>query len=384
MPVVDILKKMISFDTSNPPGNEAILSAWIADYLSPYGFEVEQPSCGDNRKSIIASLKMGPGPKIVLNGHLDVVPAGEGWDQDPFEAVTRDGRLYGRGSADMKGGVAAMICAAERIANSHSQLSGELCLVFVADEEVVNLGNISCRNGWLDADCVVIGEPTEMQIEIAHKGTARFKISVEGKSCHSSMPWNGVNAIVQATKVIGAIREFDESLKQITHPLLSRPSVAVTMIEGGEKDNIIPDNCNLYVDYRMIPGDTGDSVEKKLNGYLEAIGKEDDKFSCTVSRYINLEPGEISMDHPFVQEAAHVFEDTFGKEPVIRDFPATCEQVLFTREHIPAIVMGPGSIEQAHIRNEYVEISQLEEAADYYEALARKVLAGGQGVVANE
>lgn len=379
MQVVDILKKLISYNTTNPPGNEADIAGWIAGYLQPYGFEVEMPSCGENRSSVIAKLKLGEGPKLVLNGHLDVVPAGDGWDQDPFTPVIMDGRLYGRGSADMKGGVAAMIYAAEKIAGMRQNLAGELCLVFVADEEIVNKGTISCRHGWIDADWVVIGEPTEMQIEIAHKGTARFEIVLSGRSCHSSMPWKGVNAVEKAAKVIGAIQEYDNSLRHITHPLLSRPSIAVTMIQGGEKDNIIPGQCTVSVDYRMIPGDTGLAVEKRLTEYMEEIKAQDKDFDYAIHRYINLEPGEIQAGHPFVKKAEAVYADTLNRKPTIRDFPATCEQVLFTREGIPAIVLGPGSVEQAHIRNEYVEVSQLEEAAKYYEALARAILKSGKG-----
>lgn len=376
MQVTEVLEKLVSIDTTNPPGNEKDLSDWIAGYLAPYGFEIEQPSCGENRTSLIAKFRRGDGPKLVLNGHLDVVPAGAGWATHPFEPVRKDGRIYGRGSADMKAGVAAMICAAIEVAKCPEGVLGELCLIFSADEEIVNLGTLSCRHGWIDADFAVIGEPTDMQIEIAHKGTARFEIIVHGKGCHSSMPWNGVNAVQKALKAVKAIEQFDKSLESVTHPLLSRPSIAVTMIRGGEKDNIIPDKCSVFVDYRMIPGDTGDRVERAIAAYLDAVKADDTEFAYSLRRYINLEPGEVAKDHPWVKRTAEVYESQFGVKPVIRDFPATCEQVLFVKEGIPAVVVGPGRIEQAHVANEYVEIQQLEQAVIYYEALARRVLKG--------
>ena len=374
MTVIEILQKLISVNTTNPPGNEAELSAWIAGCLEPYGFLAEQPECGENRRSIAAVLSMGTGPKMVLNGHLDVVPAGEGWKTEPFAPVMDNGCIYGRGSADMKGGVAAMMAAGMAIAENHQGMRGTLCLNFVADEETTNLGTISCKKKWEDADLVVIGEPTEMQLAIAHKGTARFKITVHGKKCHSGIPWDGVNAIEKTGKVIQMIQEFDKDLKQVTHPLLSRPSISVTMIKGGEKDNIIPDSCAVCVDYRMIPGDTGDSVEKRLRGYLEDIRADDPSFLFDIQRYINLEPGEIPSNHRFVKMAADVFEREMKRAAVVRDFPATCEQVLFTREGIPAIIVGPGSIKQAHTVDEFVEISQVEAASRYYEALVRNML----------
>lgn len=374
MTVTEILKQLVSIDTTNPPGNEAELAAWIAEYLETYGFSVEQPECGKNRKSILAKLSFGEGPKLVFNGHLDVVPAGDGWETQPFLPVIRGTRMYGRGTADMKGGVAAMIAAATGIACNHPEICGELCLNFVADEEIINLGTHSCKYGWQDADYVVIGEPTEMQIAIAHKGTARFKIIVYGKSCHSGMPWDGINAIEKAAKVILAMRKFDDSLKEIQHPFLSRPSISLTMIMGGEKDNIIPGLCEICVDYRMIPGDTGDSVEQKLCRYLKEIEAEDSEFQYKILRYINLEPGEISSEHKLVKTAQAVFENTMHKPTSVRDFPATCEQVLFTKEGIPTIIIGPGSIRQAHVSNEFIEIEELEAAAKYYEALAREIL----------
>lgn len=374
MPTIDILKKLVSVDTTNPPGNEAELSAWIAALLESYGFLTEQPECGENRKSVIARLPIGKGPKFIFNGHLDVVPAGGGWKTPPFEPVIRDGKLYGRGSADMKGGVAAMMEAGIEIAKDPQGLCGELCLNFVADEEIINLGTLSCKYAWENADYVVIGEPTNLQIAVAHKGTARFEITVEGKSCHSGMPWNGINAVRKASKVIEAVEELDRSLEAVSHPLLGRPSISVTMIKGGEKDNIIPGSCRVYVDYRMIPGDTGDSVEKTIRAYLDRIKREDDQFQYSVRRYINLEPGEVAMDHPFVKNAQEVFRKATGEETAVRDFPATCEQVLFTREGIPAIVMGPGRIEQAHVVDEFVELWQVERAAQYYELLARHML----------
>lgn len=374
MSVLETLTTIIRMDTTNPPGDEALLADWISEYLKPYGFVVEMPECGENRRSVVARLSMGEGPKLVLNGHLDVVPAGEGWDTNPFVPAIRNARVYGRGSADMKGGVAAMIEAGIAIAGQQRELCGELCLVFVADEEIINLGAHSCRPWWKDADYVVIGEPTQMQIAIAHKGTARFEITVSGKSCHSGTPWDGINAVEKMAVILKAIQQYDDALKHRTHPLLSRPSVSATMIKGGEKDNIIPGVCSLWLDYRMIPGDTGDRVEMELKKFIDQAACHDPEFSYSIHRYINLEPGEISAEHELVKTAEQVFAETFARRTGVRDFPATCEQVLFTREGIPAIVIGPGSIRQAHVANEFVEISQLEEAALFYEALARRLL----------
>lgn len=378
-PVTEILKALVAYDTTNPPGEEQALAEAIASALGKTGFAVETPSCGQGRASVIASLKRGYGKKLVFNGHLDVVPAGSGWKSDPFSAMEREGRIYGRGTADMKGGVAAMIAAALRLAGQPGSFSGELVLNFVADEEITNLGTLSCKKWWKDADYVVIGEPTALDIEIAHRGTARFAITIEGRPCHSSMPWNGRNAIEKAADVILAIQKYNAVLAERKHPLLPSPTAAVTMIGGGEKDNIIPGFCTLCVDRRMIPGDTGDSVEQEIHEILQAaMGTGSDAYTYALKRYICLDAGSVDAASEIVSHAEAAFSKCFGHAAAVKDFPATCEQAIFTQNGVPAIIFGPGSIDQAHIADEYVDAGELEAAVSFYEAFAKQVLCQAQ------
>jgi acetylornithine deacetylase/succinyl-diaminopimelate desuccinylase family protein len=370
---LDILNRLIRFDTSNPPGNEAPLAGQIADMLGKSGFDVLTQPCGENRASVIARLRRGSGKKLVFNGHLDVVPCGEGWSANPFEPRLDGDKLYGRGAADMKGGVASIIHAGMLIAKNWGIFGGELILNFVADEELHNLGTLSSRSCWEDADYVIVGEPSELEIHIAHRGTARFEIAFNGKSCHSGLPQDGINAIEKAAEAVLAIRGYNETLSKITHPILPSPSAVVTMAHGGRKDNVIPDSCIINVDRRMILGETGASAERELRRLLDAIGEKDVDFSYTLDRYICLDAGGVKQDSDIVLKAKAAYGKCFGKEPVVRDFPATCEQVIFTSENIPAIIFGPGSIEQAHVKDEFVEIGQLEEASIFYRAFAEEV-----------
>ncbi len=374
---VELLSSLVSVNTVNPPGNELFLAEQIASELKDFGFEVETPLCGENRASVVATLKIGSGvgKKVVLNGHLDVVPCNSGeWSTDPFVPTVKDNRLYGRGSADMKAGVACMILAAEKIATEGIPGNGTLVLNFVADEEIHNLGTLSSQFAWKDADYVVIGEPTNLEINIAHKGTARFYITILGKSCHSSMPSLGINAIEKAARVIDEISAYNRKLSLITHEVLSPPTCAITNIAGGEKDNIIPQQCVITVDRRMSPLDTKASVAEEITTLLKKIKKEDPDFNFSIENYICLEAGEVKKESEVIVRAQDAYRKALGREPIVTAFSATCEQCIFTKNGVPAFIMGPGSINQAHVVDEYVEINQLQPAIDFYYTFAKSAM----------
>lgn len=373
--VYQTLRQLIAFDTSNPPGNEQGLAQHIAKEMEAVGFSTQLPSCGEGRASVVATKQFGPGKKLVLNGHLDVVPAVGKWASDPFCAEIRNGRMYGRGTADMKGGVAAMMEAARRICDRPDGITGTLALNFVADEEIINLGTHSCKLMWQDADYVVIGEPTQLQIQIAHRGTIRYRITFVGQSCHSSNPDGGHNAVAMAAHFVDEVGRWNEQLRQRTHPVLPGPTVAVTTIEGGEKDNIIPDRCAVCFDRRIIPGETPDQVEQELQQVLQRTKQQMPDLHYEMERYICLASGSIDMDSPLCEMAQQVYQQCFDKQAVVCGFPATCEQCIFTNAGIPTMIFGPGSIAQAHIVDEYVELEQLDQAVAYYEALIRTALA---------
>lgn len=375
MPVAQLLSALVEVDTTNPPGNERALAQLVAQMMTPFGYSCDVVDCGEGRASLVASRRFGSGFKYVMNGHLDVVPATGSWSSDPFRAQIRDGRLYARGAADMKGGVAAMILAAQHLAMNPQDLHGEVVLNLVADEELYNRGTLSTKPCWEDADLVVIGEPTQLQIHVAHKGTVRFHLKVKGHSCHSSMPEIGVNAVSMMALAIQQLEAYGRTLVTRKYPLMKPPTLTVTGIAGGEKDNIVPGLCTATLDRRIIPGETGDSVEAEIRAVLDAIARENPEFVYELDRYICLEAGYIAQDHPCVRQAETVYRACFAEPAIVKSFPATCEQAIFSRSGVPAMVFGPGSIDQAHIVDEYVELEQLERAAVFYESFARSLLA---------
>ncbi|WP_169312615.1 M20 family metallopeptidase [Leadbettera azotonutricia] len=366
------MKKLISFDTSNPPGNEAECAKWAASWLESCGFETRLVNHSEKRSSVIASIRKGKGKKIVFNGHLDVVPVGSEWDTNPFEAVEKGSRIYARGAADMKGGVAAMIAAAATMADQ--PFNGEIMLNLVADEELFNVGTMKTLEFTKDADFVIIGEPTCMELHIAHRGLVHFLIRFEGKSCHGGLPELGVNAIENAALGILALKEYAALLKTRKHPLLPNPTFASTVIQGGEKDNIIPGVCTLRADRRLIPGESPETAEREIRAVLDGLKIAHPEFGYTLENYHSMGSGEISSDAELVKLAGNVYRDCFGEDCKIACFPASCEQTFFTAAGADAVIIGPGSIEQAHVVNEFIEKAEIEKAERFYKAFLKAAL----------
>ncbi len=376
---VSLLKELVAFDTSNPPGNEKPLAGYISDVMESLGFSVSMVPCGENRSSVIGIRGSSEqGAKLLLNGHLDVVPASDNWSSDPF-VLRKDGdRLYGRGTADMKGGIAAMLAAVKRLCEEKFAFeNGQLILAFVADEELHNKGTLSLLDlpEVRAADIAVIGEPTSLEVCVGHRGTARSVIRVNGKPAHSSEPHKGVNAVAQMAHVICALDRHNEHLSTVSHPVIPSPSLAVVMIEGGEKDNIIPGHCDIRVDRRTLPGETEEMIVEELKGVLDSTGAHLKEFSYDITPYIFLAAGVADQDSLVVRTAQSAYSQVFGHEAVLKDFKATCEQSIFLDAGIDTIIFGPGSIDQAHIDDEFTTENQLAGAVDFYYTLIKKSFA---------
>ena len=374
---INILNELISYNSVNPPGNELPLASHILTTLDNIGLRSKLIKCSETRGSIISVIGNPIGKKLIFNGHLDVVPAHGNWKTDPFKAHIYNNRVYGRGTSDMKGAIACMITAVKKLIDDKFDFkNGQLILAFVADEEMHNKGTLSILNieEMKKADYVIIGEPTSLNLNIAHRGTARFLIKVMGKSCHSSIPTNGINAINKMKKVLEAICEYDIELSKRSHDILPSPNISTVMINGGERDNIIPNLCEIRVDRRTIPFDTSESIFIELHKILEDIKSTDSEFNYVLEPYLYLGAGEIHKNSELVKIVTSVYKDCFNVRPDILDFKATCEQTLFINQGIQTIIIGPGSIEQAHTIDEYIDIGQLNDAVFLYENIIKRIL----------
>lgn len=368
---IEILKQLIAIDTVNPPGREKAAAEYLAGLLEPYGFCCEVQDLGDGRANLIAWMGEDEEPELILNGHLDVVPAIGQWESDPFEAVFQDGKIYGRGTSDMKGGIAAMCEAAIRVAKKGGPKKGRLKLVFVADEECSNLGTLSCIKTLKPGSCAVIGEPTELKVAIAHRGVSRDYIDLLGKARHAALPRQGEDAVTMGAKAILAINEINKGLKDRTHEVLPPPGIAVTMVQGYEKDNIVPGRVRLLLDFRILPGMSHGEVQEILKTGLDREGIE----GYEMVPHFYMPGGEISSGDAFVRQCMEVREQILGerqKKPCA--FEASCEQCFLAEQGVRTVICGPGSLNQAHTVGEFVLKEQIEKAADFYEAVAGRIL----------
>lgn len=366
---LEIFEKLMAQDTVNPPGNERRAALCLKEIFDREGIACEIQELGDNRANFIAQIGAGR-PILEFGGHLDVVPCVGEWVHEPMRATQEGGRVYGRGACDMKGGVAAM-CAAMIMAHRWgAALQGTLRLVFVADEEHANLGMHAFLAQHEAADYAVLGEPTCLHVAIAHRGVARYYIDVHGHACHAALRMAQESATLKAARAVLAIDALNERLTETTHEILPSPSIVITQIQGYEKDNVVPGSVRLLTDFRILPGTTDEAARRTIDEVLACA--EIDGY--TLEKRFYMPGGEVSAREAFVRLCCEAAQAENGREERARAFDASCEQCFLVEAGAKAVVLGPGSLDQAHTIDEYVEKEQLLRATALYGLIAARTL----------
>jgi acetylornithine deacetylase/succinyl-diaminopimelate desuccinylase family protein len=365
-----LLTRLIAFRTENPPGDEAAPAHFLAAVLQEFGCDTATPEVAPGRHNLVAIFKNGKGPSLGFNSHLDVVPAGTGWSSDPFSLHETEGRLIGRGACDAKGCVAAMVEATRLLIDAREAWRGCLTVVFVADEEVGSTGAKSFAASGHQLDRVVVGEPTRLITVSAHKGCLRPHLRVFGRSAHSGTPDLGENAILKARQLIELFVAEDLRLRTKVHPLVGPASLSVTRIQGGVADNVIPDFCDVVIDRRILPGEEVEAVDAEIRALLARAAGEHGIHSEILRYSSNAGPSETPGDDPIVQASLVACRAQGVAEPGPIGFLGGCDLVHFQRVGIRGVVLGPGSLEQAHQPDEYVALADLVRASLIYRDLA--------------
>ncbi len=370
------LARLVAFRTENPPGNEAEAARWLGAELSSHGFAIDYLEVAPGRLDLVATLDNGPDRSLAFCSHLDVVPAGGGWSGDPFVLREDGGRLIGRGACDAKGSVAAMVEAAALLAAERQRWRGRLTLVFVADEEIGSSGAKAFAATRPPLERIVIGEPTELVTVSAHKGCLRPRIRVAGRSAHSGRPELGDNAVLKAARLVERLAGEDARLRAIVHPLVGPASLSVTRIEGGLADNMIPATCELTIDRRMLPGESAATVEGEIRALLARAQAEDGIASEILGFSSTAGPSETPGDDPIVGAAVAACRAS-GVDPAGPvGFLGGCDLVHFQQVGIRGIVLGPGTLAQAHQPDEWVLADDVACATVIYRDLALAFFAG--------
>lgn len=376
---LDLLSKLIEFDTSNPPGNELVCANFLKIYLEQYGFQtkIQVNPTDPNRGNIIATIGNPNGKSLIYNGHLDVVPASQDWTSDPFSANILNNKLYGRGSCDMKGGIVTMIEASlQLIEEGFNFENGQLILVFVYDEELHDLGvkHYIDSEDFIKADFAIISEPSNLDLCIAHRGVVRYTLSILGKSTHAGVPSEGINAITNAAIAIESLKPLMEKLSRRTHEILPPPTLTPTTIHGGEKDNIVPGKIDIQIDRRTLPDESIDFCQSQITAIMENLKMEYKDFNYKIEPYVQVDAGYVSKDSELVNICASTYSSLFNDTVNITDFSGCNDQNFFINAGIPTVVFGPGNLNVAHTVDEYVPIEDLKKSIKFFKELAKNIL----------
>jgi acetylornithine deacetylase len=346
---------------------EAQLAAFVHSYLQEAGIECELRDALPGRPNVVARLPGASEEAVWFDAHLDTVSA-EGMQFEPFAARIEGDQLFGRGSADDKGSLAAMIAALLEVAASGTPPPATILLTATADEEHQMTGLRTLLDSGLQARAAIVGEPTGLEIITAHKGVCRFQITTRGKAVHSSRPEEGVNAIYRMASIVQALEAYAKGgVGSGAHPLLGRATLSVGVIRGGEYVNVVPDSCLIDVDRRLLPGEEGRPAVIDVRTYLTNVADEGLDFE--VSDPLLLVPGlDIRGDDPLVQAAAAAIKQVTGKAH-LNGMTGTTHAGPLTEAGIPSLVVGPGAMGQAHTATEQLDLTQVEQAAAIYQAL---------------
>jgi succinyl-diaminopimelate desuccinylase len=359
--LTDIISGLVSRETENPPGNERRAAEYVHEWLTDRGVDAElvrEPY--EDRPQVAARVGDGE-PTVVLNGHVDVVPAGnrEEWSHPPYGAEIEDGRLYGRGSVDMKSGVAIAMKAIADLkgAVESDELAGSLAFQAAIGEETAEPGTKTLLERGYDGDYGVVLEPTGMRTATSEKGLAWYEITVAGEPSHASRPDQGDNAISNARPVLDALEAFDDRIGEREDDLVGRAHATVTQIEAGTKENVVPEDAVITIDRRFLPSESAEQLDAEIDDLLAAVEAEHG-VETSWRRTRTYESAAIDPD----SHLAEVFREASAEHAGVPTDPwgvkASTDVRNFVNDAgVEAITWGPGDLAQAHTYDEHVDLA---------------------------
>ena len=376
-PAVDLLPELIAFDTTSRNSNLEFIE-YVSSKLEPYGIKPELTyDKKSNKANLFATLGDSTRPGIVLSGHTDVVPVdGQNWSSDPFKAEIRDQRMYGRGVCDMKGFLAICLSRLSRILEADLEIP--IHLAFSYDEEIGCLGvsGLLAELGKkpVQPRACIIGEPTSMGVVRAHKGMLCKRCHIHGKSAHSSMVDQGVNAVTVASRIIAKVDDIQRRLiKEGPFDREFEPPYTTLhcgVIQGGTVNNIIPAFCEFEFEIRNLPDQAGEALFEEVQSYIsenlipamQSVATESDVQWQTLARFPGL---NTPADDPLIPMISRLLgvDDRAGKVSY------GTEGGLFQQSGIPTVICGPGSIAQAHKPDEFIDLAQLDRGITFVDNL---------------
>lgn len=360
---VALARALIRIDSRNPtlvpdaPG-EGEVARTLASILDEWGFSVQLTDAAPGRPNVVARIGPSDAPALMLNGHLDVVGV-EGMVHEPFAAEMRSGRIYGRGSADMKGGLAAMCAAATAVSRDSSS---QVVIAAVVDEEYESLGLRALLASGVRADVAIVTEPTRLAICPAHRGFAWIDVTLTGRAAHGSRYDLGVDAIMHAGLLLAELNMLEQTRDAgRRHPLLGRTSLHASTIHGGVGMSTYPERCELAIERRTLPGEDPALALREITDACERVRAQHPAFSAGVKLNTAQAPSDVAVDAPVVERLRSALEGE-GMSVRIEGLSAWTDAALLNEAGIPAVCFGPGDISLAHAAEEFVPVAEIEQA----------------------
>jgi acetylornithine deacetylase len=366
-----LVSDLVAINSVNPdlaaqaPG-EAEIASYLARWLTQAGLEVQVEEALPHRSNVVGIARgTGGGRSLLFNGHLDTV--GAGTMSEPFGPQIQNGRLYGRGAYDMKGGLAACLLAVA--AAKHHPLRGDVIFAGVVDEEYAGRGTLALAQRY-SADGAIVAEPTELQLIVAHKGYVWLEVETQGVAAHGSRPDLGIDAIAKMGRVLTELEQLDQQLRAgPQHPRLGSGSLHASVIKGGREPSTYSERCWLTVERRTLPGETPDRVAAEIQTILDRLSHADAQFRAVVRRGLEGAPLETPEEAAIVQAVGHAGAGVLHRPLTLAGVPYWTDAATLWAAGIPSVLLGPGGA-GAHAQEEWVDLPSVQTCADIYLATA--------------
>ena len=377
--VRELLSRLVQCPSVNPadrqafenPFGEARLAELLAELMRSWGAAVQVMQVRPGRPNVLARFEGPAGsPTLMFEAHSDTVSA-EGMTVPPFEALVRDGKLFGRGACDTKGSMAAMLLGIRRLLDEPGGLPVTVLFASTCGEELGAMGAKALVAAGLRADAVLVGEPTDLAVVHASKGVVRLSVQTRGRAAHSSDPALGTNAIYHMRRVLEAVEtELAPALERRGHPQLGAPTICVGTIAGGTQANIVPDRCRVQIDRRTLPAERPADVVAELLAPLDRLRGQVSGFDYVARYEEQFPPLWTDPQAPLARLVCRACQDVLGRFELAGAAWAS-NAAVFAAAGMPAVLLGPGSIRQAHTAGEYVELEAVARAAEVYARVIR-------------
>jgi acetylornithine deacetylase/succinyl-diaminopimelate desuccinylase family protein len=367
-----LLAQLIAADSTNPPGGEAAVVAVLAAHFERHGLRPVIADALPGRPNLSVSIGEGIGPVLLLNAHTDTMPAGTGWTRPPFGASEQDGLVYGRGACDAKGGLAAMAEAIVALSEA-GDLRGRLILDCVADEEAGAAGTKAAVAAGRCADWAIVAEPTDLSVARLSNGQLDVVVTLRGRAAHGSTPDDGLSAITGAADLVALVEAAHARFRAAPYPPLGPASYNVGTIQGGVQASIVPAECVVEIDRRILPGTSVETAIGDVDVLLDQLRARRPGLDVDREVTLAIAPVEVAESSPVCTALARALAGQ-GVPVVVGGLRATSDAAWLDQAGIPAIVFGPGSLAHAHRPDERVALADVETAARVIAEAARTLV----------